>query len=168
MNPAEKKKFLESYGGQSVDQLITLEAEYRIDSLVLAFEQAIDQKRQKEELSQVEMDILAVEAMEREVNNGGYHQFFLNTSEFGPLLPSALERIGCPVTAKITSDALAYLELDGPVTVAKIDAALVRLGDQAITDLGEMDERYFQYPEPIADKLFAYIKAKKAQIHLKR
>jgi len=164
MNPAGEKKFLESYGGQTVDGLIALESGYRLDSLVLAFEQALYRKREKHPLSQAELDILAVESMEREVNNGGYHQFFLNTSEFGSILPAALQRIGCPVAAKISSDALAYLALEGDATAEAIDAALVRLGDPAVDDLQKMDQRYYNNPEPIADRLFAYIKANKAQI----
>ncbi|MBC3883264.1 DUF4375 domain-containing protein [Undibacterium sp. LX40W] len=168
MSEAKGKKFLDSYGGQTVDQLIAMESDYRIDSLVLAFEGALLQKQEKKKLSRIELDILAVEAMEREVNNGGYHQFFLNSSKkFAAILPSSLERIGCPAAAKITSDALAYLKISGDVTVAKIDAALDRLGDKAITDLGKMDNRYFQNKEAIADKLFTYIKANKGEIVLK-
>lgn len=166
MNPAEAKKFLDNYGGQSVEQLLALEGEYRIDSLVLAFEQAIHQKGPQKQLTQVESDILAVEAMEREVNNGGYHQFFLNTPEFGPKLPSALERIACPIAAKIASDALNHLGLDGTAAEAAVVAALTRLGGQAISDLHEMDERYYRNPESIEVGLFAYIKANAAQIHL--
>jgi hypothetical protein len=168
MSQAKEKKFLESYAGQTVDQLIAMESDYRIDSLVLAFEQAIEQKKETKKLSQAEVDILAVEAMEREVNNGGYHQFFLNSSkEHAAILPLSLERIGCPVAAKIASDALAYLKINGDITVAKIDAAFQHLGDKAIADLGKMDERYFQNKEPIADKLFAYIKAKRGEVALR-
>lgn len=166
MSPDQEMKFLENSGGRSVDQLIALEGEYRIDSLVLAFEQALYQRREQKALSEVEMDILAIESMEREVNNGGYYQFFLNTSEFAPILPSALERIGCPVASKIASDALAYLQLDGAPTVAKVDAAFAQLGDEASADLGKLDDRYYDNPEPIADRLFAYIKANKSQIQI--
>jgi hypothetical protein len=35
--------FLESYAGQSTEELLALEGKYRIDSLVLAFEQANDE-----------------------------------------------------------------------------------------------------------------------------
>ncbi|HEY5792452.1 MAG TPA: DUF4375 domain-containing protein [Chthoniobacterales bacterium] len=161
-------KFLEKYNGQTVDQLIAMESDYRVDSLVLAFEQAMEQKKAKQKLSPAEIDILAVEAMEREVNNGGYHQFFLNSSrEYAAVLPSSLERIGCPVAAKIASDALACLKISGEVTAAKIDAALQRLGGTAVEDLGKMDERYFQNEEPIAGRLFARIKAQKGQIVLR-
>ena len=63
--------FLDAYGGQTTDELIALESEYRIDSLVLAFEAALDAKA---EHSKQERVVLAVEAVEREVNNGGFTQ----------------------------------------------------------------------------------------------
>jgi|GEM_PF-834803 len=169
MTQAREKRFLQSYADQSVDQLIAMEADYRIDSLLGAFEKAINRKKaKKKRLSQVEVDILAIEAMEREVNNGGYHQFFLNPSkEYAAGLPASLDRIGCPVAAKIASDSLAYLKVSGEVTVAKIDLSLQQLGEKAIDDLYEMDQRYFQNREPIGDKLFAYIKANRTEIALK-
>ena len=34
--------FLEAYDGQSTDELIALEGQFRIDSIVLAFEAALD------------------------------------------------------------------------------------------------------------------------------
>jgi len=105
-------KWLDGYSGQTVDELLLLEAECRIDSLVLAFEQAVDQKAARlgvDALSGEERIILAIEALEREVNNGGYGQFFLNSSrEFAPTIVRALALIGCPKTAAITQRAIAF------------------------------------------------------------
>ena len=96
-------KWLNGYSDQSVEQLLSLEGEYRTDSLVLAFEEAINRKAQRDgmqSLSEEERVVLAVEALEREVNNGGYDQFFVNSSrEFAPTVVSALQRIGCKKTA---------------------------------------------------------------------
>ena len=58
----EDVPFLDAYGGQSTDELIALESEYRIDSLVLAFESAIDAKAKH---SKPERVVLAVEALAR-------------------------------------------------------------------------------------------------------
>jgi Ni,Fe-hydrogenase I small subunit len=66
--------FLDSYEGQSTEELLALEREYRVDSLVLAFEQAI-QNKSPDSISTEESYVLAVEGLEREVNNGGYSQF---------------------------------------------------------------------------------------------
>src|SRR2546421_12023246 len=87
--PMSELQWLDGYSGQTVQQLIALERDYRIDSLVLAFEQAMDQKAARvgyENLTDAERTILAVEALEREVNNGGYGQFFVNSSrEYAPI-----------------------------------------------------------------------------------
>jgi hypothetical protein len=103
-------KWLDGYSGQTVAELLSLEGECRIDSLVLAFEQAVDQKGQREgteALSAEERMVLAIEALEREVNNGGYHQFFVNSSrEFVGIIVRALVRINCPKTAEITQRAI--------------------------------------------------------------
>src|SRR5215470_8182521 len=96
--------FLSSYSGQSPEELLSLESAYRIDSLVLAFEEAVGQKARRQgpqSLSNQELIVLAVEALEREVNNGGYEQFFINSSkEFAPIMVEALGRIGCGETSK--------------------------------------------------------------------
>ena len=103
-------KWLDGYSGETVDELIALEGKYRTDSLVLAFEHAMDQKAARVgvgKLTPEERTILAIEALEREVNNGGYDQFFFNSSrEYKPVILDALRRIGCPRTAVITQKAL--------------------------------------------------------------
>ena len=107
-------RWLEGYNGESVDELIALEGKCRTDSLVLAFEQAMDQKAARigeDELTAEERIILAIEALEREVNNGGYGQFFLNSSrEYAPIIADALRRISCPKTAEITQKALKIVQ----------------------------------------------------------
>jgi hypothetical protein len=57
--------FLDSYAGQSTNELIDLEGSYRVDSIVLAFEEAL---QRKEILTQQEKVVLSVEALEREAN----------------------------------------------------------------------------------------------------
>ena len=139
--------FLESYGGQTTEQLIALDKRYRIDSLVLAFEQGIQQAAGKRPLTQEENYVLAVEALEREVNNGGYSQFFSNSSnEWADTVVAALRAIGCPNTADISAKAVANRE------------------DEKA--LSECDDRYYANDEPIADRLFDWIKRNRAQIKL--
>ena len=143
------KPFLDSYGGQTTAGLIGLKDDYRIDSLVLAFEQAIDQKPETN-LSDPERFILAVEAMEREVNNGGWDQFFLNTdNKFNKILIEALTGIGCPRTTDIAQAAI-----DAHSQGAELD------------DYEEPDKEYFANDEPIADRLFEYIEIHANEIEL--
>jgi hypothetical protein len=60
-------EWLDGYSGESVDELIALEGRYRTDSLVLAFEQAMNQKAARvgdDQLTAEESVILAVEALD--------------------------------------------------------------------------------------------------------
>ena len=111
----EDKLFLETYDGQSIDELLALEKTHRLDSIILAFEVALEQKRIRhgeDSISEAEWVILAVESLEREVNNGGFDQFFTNMSyEFVPHIVNILEKISCPNVADITKKAIDALEL---------------------------------------------------------
>jgi hypothetical protein len=141
--------FLESYGGQTTDQLIELDQRYRTDSIVLAFEQAIQQAAEKRALSREETYVLAVEGLEREVNNGGYSQFFFNSSnEFAGDIVAALSAI----KGELTREAM-------EAAIQSEDAALKQR-------LAACDERYFSNDEPIADRLFDWIKRNRAQIRI--
>ena len=67
-----KATWLDGYTGQSTDELIALPGVYRTDSPVLAFAEAFDQKAERigpEGLSAEEQVVLAIETLEREVNN---------------------------------------------------------------------------------------------------
>ena len=156
------------YEGQTTDELLALDSEYRIDSLVLAFEQAILQKVDAP-ISEEERIVLAVEGLEREVNNGGYSQFFLNSSnEYVDVIESALRAIGCPETADITRDAVAALHLAGRPTAAAAEQA-VMADDPAITAaLSACDDRYYSGREAIADQLFAWIRTHRSGIQIGR
>jgi hypothetical protein len=164
-------KWFDGYSGQSADELIGAASAYRIDSIVLAFEQALLGKADSvglPELNEAERTVLAVEALEREVNNGGYHQFFLNTPEHASSVVAALERIDCPNTAKISQAAIAHLGLRQPFTTEQVQIALdLDAGGNLIAVLGDRcDQLYYSSGEPIADRLFAYIRANSHAIRL--
>jgi hypothetical protein len=161
-----KQPFLQSYDGQTTQHLIALRGSYRIDSLVLAFEQALGRKPD-DRLTEPERVVLAVEAMEREVNNGGYEQFFGNLSrEFTGFIVRALELIGCPKCAAITGDAIAVLELPAGYDHRTVEQTIVDLPDDRRAKLGECDSRYYDNDEPIADALFTYIEQHQHEIQI--
>ena len=138
---------------------------------MLAFEEALDQKSARvgaSNLTSEERVILAVEALEREVNNGGYDQFFVNSSrEYAGVIVDALRRINCPKTAEITHKALQIVQ-SAPMTDEEIEN-----GDWALEEnedcheaLEECDSLYYEGPENIGGSLFAFIKANRARIAL--
>lgn len=160
------KPFLESYGGQTIQQLIAMKDSHRIDSLVLAVEQALGSKPEAK-LSEPERVVLAVEAMEREVNNGGYEQFFGNSSrEFTGFLVRALELIGCPKVAAISADAIAVLELPEQFDADTVERVASEISDESRERLGECDSRYYANDESIEQRLFAYIEVHQLEIHI--
>jgi len=154
-------EWFDCYTGETLEQLIALEGNYRIDSLVLAFEQAMDQKAARvgdRTLSEEERVILAIEALEHEVNNGGYGQFFVNSSEYAPIIVDALRRIGCPRTAEITEKALTIVQRI-PITAEEIENGTWDENDERQQLLSECDGLYFEGPENIEESLWAFIKA---------
>lgn len=147
--------FLEPYAGQSTDELIALAGRYRTDSLVLAFEWALLAKAERvgfTGLTREEQIIIAIEACEREVNNGGFDQLFVNIApRITDALVESFERIGCPRTAALVREAVAANALlDAGRTVA----------------LASCDDRYYALDEDIAGVLFAFITEHRAAIDL--
>jgi hypothetical protein len=159
--------WLDGYSGQSVDELLSLQGKYRTDSLVLAFEQAISQKSEREgmqSLTDEERTVLAVEALEREVNNGGYGQFFTNSSrEFAPTIVNSLQRIGCNKTAKITQRAINALGTSD-LTAGAIDAVMASDDERRLARLNRCNDSYYKSAESIAEQLFAFIRTNKAGV----
>jgi hypothetical protein len=136
---------------------------------VLAFEQGILQKlkgKSKESLTAEEQIVLAVEALEREVNNGGYDQFFVNSSrEFAAIIVGALRRLGCQKTATITQKALDALGTTDLRSDAIENVICVR-DEKRSAKLQRCDDSYYKNAEPIAERLLEFIKENKASISL--
>jgi hypothetical protein len=153
------------YDGQTTDELLAREGAYRTDSLVVAFEQAIQQKPADQPLSKEERYVLAIEALEREVNNGGYGQFFINSShDHVDVIVEALEAVRCPRVAALTRRAIEALGIEGAVTGEKTEAVVLRDDEAVRTALAACDEGYYAEAEPIADLLFAWIKANRSAV----
>jgi hypothetical protein len=163
-------KWLSSYSGQSTDELIALESEYRTDSLVVAFEQALDQKAVRTgvgSLTREELVILAVEAFEREVGNGGYSQFFLNSSnEYVSIIVAALMRIGCSETATLTKRAMDIVGI-GPAQVTRnYSDTTTELAPERMEELSRCDIEYVAVAGDLASPLFQFIKSERKRITL--
>ncbi|MBI4830104.1 MAG: DUF4375 domain-containing protein [Candidatus Lindowbacteria bacterium] len=166
-----EEKWLDEYSGQTTDELICLQGEYRTDSIVLAFEQAPDQKAGRigqDRLTSEEKVVLEIEAFEREVNNGGYGQFFINSSkEYTPIVVDALNRIGCADVALLTQQAIDAVGIEGQVTVEEIDRVMEDESDERDEKLGVCDERYCKVAGDLAGPLLEFIKKNKDRITVK-
>ena len=161
-------EWLNGYSDEKTDALIAYEGRYRVDSLVVAFEKALYQKAARNEgatLSEQEWVVLAVEALEREVNNGGYMQFFSNSSvSFAPIIADSLRQIGRPDVAQVTMKAVkaARLNAEG-VCEAWLDPAIA---DAASQLMEECDAEYFRVAGDLSGPVFDFIKQERANIVL--
>jgi hypothetical protein len=115
------------YTGQDTAEILACKGTHRIDSLLRALEQAI-QLRQSRMPDMVttpeEHTLLAIMALQREVNNGGYHQFFVNSSrQYALTIVPALDSVGWDTTAALTQEAIDALGLD-PQTLKAIEDSI--------------------------------------------
>jgi hypothetical protein len=149
--------------GKSVDELLALTNGNEID-FIQALEMAIEQKSERvgvDDLTEEEIIVLAIEALEREVNNGGYSQFFVNSSrEYTPIIVHALLRIGCPKTAEITKSAIAAAGFQGlaPMALAEV---LNTYSGAVNQELDGCDQLYYSSGENILGKLIDFVNVNK-------
>lgn len=157
----------DEYTGETLDELLAYPSRGQYDSLVRAFEKAIQQKvNQKgaDLLSKEENIVLAVRALDREVNNGGFDQFFCNSSRrYASTIVDALQQIGCHRAAAITQralDALSVSSLD-PDLIRK---AINKVDDRRTEELYNCDRQFYQESQGISKNLYAFVKRNRTRI----
>jgi hypothetical protein len=101
----------------------------------------------------------SVWAVEAEVNNGGFSQYFLNDScDTAVFVAKALDTIGAPRTGDICRRAIATAFPAGlPPTPKAISTAAADFPDEVLEQLGALDNEFFAYPHNLTDLLFAYV-----------
>ena len=97
--------------------------------------------------------------VESEVNNGGFSQYFLNSSsESATFVVEALETLGAPKTAHFCKRAIDTAFPDGlPKSVEAIRSAAASFPDSVLTALEPLDQEFFSYPDNLTNLLFAYV-----------
>lgn len=156
------------YTGQAPTELVAQAEANRVDSIVEAFATALFEKETRlgrDFFSKVELYIYAINWLEREVNNGGFTQFFSNSSHvFTPVIVQALLTAGLPKTAMITQSAIDALELPDNYDFAEIVSAALADDEDRQFLLNELDIRFLEYEEDLSGVLFEYIQAHINQI----
>ena len=97
--------------------------------------------------------------VESEVNNGGFSQYFVNSSaESAHFVADALRMIGAPKTANICERAIAAAFPAGlPKSEEAIRSAAADFSDEVLEKLEPLDQEFFSYPHNLTDLLFAYV-----------
>lgn len=101
----------------------------------------------------------AIWAVESEVNNGGFFQYFFNDSgQSAVFVVQALEIIGAPKTASICERAIALAFPAGlPTAPEAIRSSAGDFSDEILESLQALDQEFFTYPHNLTDLLFAYV-----------
>ncbi len=111
-------------------------------------------------LSQSEKNIVYIEELEREVNNGGFEQFFSNSSgDYTEEVISALAVIG----SKVFLDLMITAKNEFPNSLVPKDRSkrqeiIEQISEKASDKWSVLDNRFFKYEENIYTLLIEYIK----------
>ena len=188
----EYERQREEADGKSVDDLIALTNGKNECEFLFAIEMALQQKEERvgdANLSPEERIVLAIESLEREVNNGGYNLFFINSSrQYAAIIVESLTRIGCPEVAALTRKAIEVIhpaawtpESIGSAVASyaeeeqrrwkmkgklfdRMPANVEYSHDAMREELNECDEMFYQTDENIGLRLIDFIKANKVSI----
>jgi hypothetical protein len=150
--------------GQTLDELLLFDGTESGTVILSAIAQAIQQKSTRD-MTGIERTVLSVLALNREVNNGGYDQFFVNSSrQFAPIIVDDLVRIGCIEIADITQRAMDAFNLP-EISVASIEAAIRTESQERTRALNRCDIAFYS-TSGIHEHLLAYVKAHKDAIRI--
>lgn len=118
------------------------------------------------DLSRPEQVFRAVWELEGDVNNGGFHQYFFNSSgDTAFAVVDALEAIGAEQAARIVARASGIFPGSAPPRDREErQALLASFGPEQEAALARLDEEFFGYPDNLTELLHAYVKMHAASI----
>lgn len=110
-------------------------------------------------LTPTEQTLVAIWALEADVNNGGFDQFYFNShGHLGAAAGAALEAIGAIEMAAIVEEANARFGPGGPPEEREArQERLLELTESSEDFFGDLDRRFWGYPDDIAKLLRAHL-----------
>lgn len=162
----EKRPRLE-YAGQSSEEVLAHFETHSVFSVFGGLRWCIEAKARaqggEEMLTREERVFLAVLDLISEVNNGGYRQFFWNSSRrFTPVIVESLRRIDCERTAELTERAIAALRLTD-LTAEAVTEEIQRENPERNARLEALSKEFYSFHEA-TDKLARFVIAEQAKI----
>lgn len=109
--------------------------------------------------SELQQVFSAVWELESQVNNGGFHQYFFDTSgETAVRVESALIAIAARKAAAIVREAVALFPGGMPPSDMLERRRRLELADERVlARWNELDQAFFSYPDPLTDLLHAFV-----------
>ena len=110
-------------------------------------------------LSEAEKVVASVFALDVEVNNGGFDQFFVNSSgDLAFFVPQALRIIGAPNSATIAEKANAIFGELGPSSDSIVRGNVLQsFGEKYDEYLEALDSKFYEYPHDLYALLTQYL-----------
>ena len=117
-------------------------------------------------LSEIEKTFICIWSLEGEVNNGGFDQWFFNSSgDWAFDTPPSLLRIGAEATAGIVEKAISYFPDGNPSkNMIKRRKQMKKVTDIIETKWNELDDKFYEYEDDLEMLLVQYIKKNKNTI----
>lgn len=118
-----------------------------------------------ESLNEYEKNVLFIEMLEGEVNNGGFDQYFFNSSgEFAHETLNALESINAPKMAELLNQAInIFPNLPIPKDTETRRELMEDLPENISDKWDNLDDNFYEYPENLAGLVIEYVKKNKSQ-----
>jgi hypothetical protein len=105
-----------------------------------------------DELAEADRVLICIWELESEVNNGGFHQYYFNSSgDYAYFAPTALRKIGALSMADIVERANAAFGPGGPPTSRQERQARLTALRKDLWD--DLDRQFYDYPDDIATLL---------------
>lgn len=125
----------------------------------------VEQSEDFENLTEAEQTFVYVEALEAEVNNGGFDQYFFNTSgKYSQETLEALKKIGAVKTYKIVEEAFRiFPENPIPKDIEKRRDILENINSATSERWTELEDKFYLYEENIGGLLLKYVKEHKSE-----
>ena len=114
-----------------------------------------------ENLSERDRILVTIWGLEADVNNGGFDQFYFNSSGNQAFFaPAALEKIGATLVSAIVREANSYFGPSGPPSDRDARSSKLEELTKGQEDLfDDLDRRFYEYPDDISALLVAYLEA---------
>ena len=145
----------------------TLKIERR-DMIVMEIDTYLNEKSEYgekiEKLNSSQRTFLFVENLEREINNGGFNQFYFNSSgDFSQETLNALLEIGAEKTVKIVENANSEFDNGNvPKDRIKRQNKLELIEEKAEENWEKCDTEFYEYQDDLTELLIAFILKNKA------
>ena len=112
-----------------------------------------------DKLDAVDKNFVCVWALEGEVNNGGFDQYYFNTSgDWAIDTPDALIEIGAAKTAEIVKRGNDLFGISGPSRDSTIrQTQLNDFSESVHTQLGSLDADFYRYTDDLSTLLASYL-----------